>query len=330
MAEKHKFRIIHSYEDEVYRIIDLTDPTIVGITEMYENDDEYDRESRADYIHQLAEKRILGARIIGYGIFIFPDDDNTLAETEANRRYYQSVLKQMATYFAEEVISKCPGEFSQFEIPKRQRTQPKPKQEKKSRSYSKRFQLLENRDDGLLRIVKEDNPAIVGVVEMFFTNDKEQRAEAIQKHNRIKVKEEVSAKVPNYGIFINLDSSLSQLDGIDNQTLPLALREMADFFASEVIDASPSKYMDYYIPRGSRTTTYSHDRETAIAPCNDGDLKAAPISDSFEIKPIRNKSREWLLPISLIVFVLFVVLIVSYWESLWLILLILLALLIII
>ena len=42
--EKHQFKIIQSHDDDrVYQIVDLTDTTLVGITEMLESDDELER-----------------------------------------------------------------------------------------------------------------------------------------------------------------------------------------------------------------------------------------------------------------------------------------------
>lgn len=56
---KHVFKIIYSEEDDVYRIVDLTDTSIVGVTEMYVSWDEYDRETRVERNREIKEKKVV-------------------------------------------------------------------------------------------------------------------------------------------------------------------------------------------------------------------------------------------------------------------------------
>ena len=107
---QHKFRIIRSEEDDVaiFRIVDLTDSALVGIVEMLDDDDEFDREMRADYIKEIKANTGLRARIVGYGIFVTFDEDNTVWVPVKERDYLLSVLRQMAKHFEEEVVKKEP------------------------------------------------------------------------------------------------------------------------------------------------------------------------------------------------------------------------------
>ena len=111
--KQHKFRIIHSEEDGdiVYRIVDLTDTAFVGIIEVLDDDDEYDREVRADYIKEIKANKGLRARIVGYGIFVAFDEDNTEWVPVKERDYLLSVLRQMAKHFETEVVKKEPQMF---------------------------------------------------------------------------------------------------------------------------------------------------------------------------------------------------------------------------
>ena len=115
--EKHQFKVIYSYEDDVYRILDLTDTSIVGVTEMYETDDEFERKWRAEKTKAIKEKKELGAKVKGYGIFIILDDDNTPAKPKSQDDYLRSVLRQMADYFEKEVINEAPRKFLDYYVP---------------------------------------------------------------------------------------------------------------------------------------------------------------------------------------------------------------------
>ena len=120
--EQHRFKVVHSSEDEVYRILDLTDSSIVGITEMYETDDEWEREERIKRTKELKEKKGYGAKVVGYGIIIVIDVHNTaINELSTDDKYIRSVLRQMAAYFKEKVIEKKPEAFECYRLPQRQR-----------------------------------------------------------------------------------------------------------------------------------------------------------------------------------------------------------------
>ena len=120
--EQHRFKIIYSNEDEIYRIIDLTDSSIVGITEMYQTDDKYEREWRAQKTKDIKTKQILASKVVGYGIFICLDTDNMKVETIDDRDYLRAVLRQMAKSF-EDYIKDNPSSFDDYYVPQRKRTE---------------------------------------------------------------------------------------------------------------------------------------------------------------------------------------------------------------
>lgn len=117
MVEKHTFKAIYSEDEEVYRIIDLTDLSIVGMTEMHVNWDETDREYRAALNKDIKAKKKLGVKVVSYGIFILYDSVNSKPGPHFNGDYVRSVLKQMAIFFKEHVIANDPSEFEEFFIP---------------------------------------------------------------------------------------------------------------------------------------------------------------------------------------------------------------------
>ena len=117
--EPHHFKIIHSPEEEVYRIVDLTDTSLVGITELFENEDVYERSIRAEYTNEIRANKGLRAKIVVYGIFISFDDNNTKWVPVPERNYLLSVLRQMASFFKEKVIDNNPEEFVAYLIPGR-------------------------------------------------------------------------------------------------------------------------------------------------------------------------------------------------------------------
>lgn len=115
---KHEFKIIYSEEDDVYRIVDLTDTSIVGVTEMYVSWDEFDRETRAERNREIKEKKVLGAKVNNYGVFIFLDTDNTKPKPVSENDYILSILRQMAIFFKEEEINTRPDIFEEYIIRK--------------------------------------------------------------------------------------------------------------------------------------------------------------------------------------------------------------------
>lgn len=117
--DKHSFKIIYSNEDDVYRILDLTDTSIVGVTEMYETD--MDREGRVFLHNEIKTKQRIGAKVVGYGIFILLDKDNMPTTPQGGDDYLRSILRQMAFYFKETEIDKNPDFFKEYYIPKPKR-----------------------------------------------------------------------------------------------------------------------------------------------------------------------------------------------------------------
>lgn len=117
--DKHQFKIIYSNEDDVYRILDLTDTSIVGVTEMYETD--WNREGQVTLYNDIKTKKVIGAKVVGYGIFILLDEDNMPTKAPRDEEYLRSVLRQMAAFFKEKEIDESPDYFKDYYIPKPQR-----------------------------------------------------------------------------------------------------------------------------------------------------------------------------------------------------------------
>ena len=143
--ELHRFKVIYSEEEGLYRIIDLTDTYIVGVTEMFESDDEFDRESRVNLYNGIRSKEVLGAKVIGYGIFILLDEKNSASWPKTKDDYVRAVLRQMAAFFKETEIDTNPSFFKDYQISnktKANRVSLTP--EKLSPSYPKTTQLLDS------------------------------------------------------------------------------------------------------------------------------------------------------------------------------------------
>ncbi len=135
--EQHQFKILFS-DDDVYRIIDLTDTNLVGVTEMYETDDWLERKWRAQSTKDIKSKKDLGAKIVGYGIFIYLDEGNMKSVPLADKEYLRAVLRQMAKYFEQEVIAKNPKEFEDYYVPQGRRKAKEPNQNKADKEIRKR------------------------------------------------------------------------------------------------------------------------------------------------------------------------------------------------
>ena len=134
--EQHQFKILFS-DDDVYRIIDLTDTNLVGVTEMYETDDWLERKWRAQSTKDIKSKKDLGAKIVGYGIFIYLDEANMKSAPLADKEYLRAVLRQMAKYFEQEVIAKNPKEFEDYYVPQGRRNAKEPNQNKAGKKIHK-------------------------------------------------------------------------------------------------------------------------------------------------------------------------------------------------
>lgn len=119
--DKHLFKIVYSKQENVYRIFDLTDTALVGITEMFEDGDEYERDIRAQYINEMRSNVGLRARIVGYGIFVTFDDYNTKWVPVPERGYLLSVLRQMAKCFEKEKVRRSPARYEKYAIPHKKR-----------------------------------------------------------------------------------------------------------------------------------------------------------------------------------------------------------------
>ena len=134
--EQHQFKILYS-DDDVYRIVDLTDTNLIGVTEMYETDDWLERKWRAQSTKDIKSKKELGVKIVGYGIFIYLDERNMKSVSLADKEYLRAVLRQMAKYFEQEVIAKNPKEFEIYYVPQGRRNAKEPNQNKAGKEIHK-------------------------------------------------------------------------------------------------------------------------------------------------------------------------------------------------
>lgn len=118
MNVKHQFKILDINAPEEYRIIDMTDTRIVGVTECYDSITEADKSLRISRNKDIINKWEIGAKIVGYGVYIFLDADNS-ERFHGEEDYVRGIMRQMAAYFKAEVIDKNPTLFYFYELPKR-------------------------------------------------------------------------------------------------------------------------------------------------------------------------------------------------------------------
>lgn len=110
---QHEFKVIRS-DDKVYRIIDLTDPSIVGVTECY-TDSKKDTDEALYQRSNIWAKEIVSAKVRGYRIFVTLDDDN--ADAPIDEDYLRGIMKEMASFFLASVINEHPIEFEAYHSP---------------------------------------------------------------------------------------------------------------------------------------------------------------------------------------------------------------------
>ena len=118
--QKHSFKIIKTPDsDNAYRIIDLIDTDIMAKTEFYEDYDEFEKRWAVSRNKEIKEGSTIGAKVIGYNIFILLDNDNVPNLNNIDKKYLSSILKQMAIFFKENEIVKNPRAFDPYAIPTR-------------------------------------------------------------------------------------------------------------------------------------------------------------------------------------------------------------------
>lgn len=114
--EKHQYKIIYSKEDAVYRIMDLTDTSIIGITKFLGDNDWLIKEIRKGGSNDLNIRGKLGERVADYDIVIFLDGYNMHVE-KGKADYYMDVLRQMALFFKEQEIDTSPKKYKDYISP---------------------------------------------------------------------------------------------------------------------------------------------------------------------------------------------------------------------
>ena len=118
--QKHSFKIIKTPDsDNAYRIIDLIDTDIMAKTEFYEDYDEFEKRWAVSRNKEIKEGSTIGAKVIGYNIFILLDNDNVPNLNNIDKKYLSSILKQMAIFFKENEIVKNPRAFDPYALPTR-------------------------------------------------------------------------------------------------------------------------------------------------------------------------------------------------------------------
>ena len=118
MAEKHQLKIIET-EGE-YRIVDLTDTRIVGVTESYDDYNKASKELSIELHNDIKAKKTIGAKVVGYRVFIVLDYGNAGKFSDEETDYLLMIMRQMAVTFKKEVIDANPVHYWASEIPKRE------------------------------------------------------------------------------------------------------------------------------------------------------------------------------------------------------------------
>lgn len=129
---KHYFKAIEDSDYDIYHIIDLTDTSIVGVTESYLSKDVYERSRSIAKNKEIKAHETIGAKVVGYGIFICLDENNMKSYSEYDKKYLVSVIRQMSVFFKEEVINNNPDKFTDYSLPRRSRSQAKSRTKEKT------------------------------------------------------------------------------------------------------------------------------------------------------------------------------------------------------
>ena len=93
----------------------MTDSRIVGIVESYEySGDKWDR---ATLNKAIKEKKQIGAKVVGYCVFILLNEENSHDLNKKEQDYLFRIMKQMAIYFKTQVINIEPHLFDDYKLP---------------------------------------------------------------------------------------------------------------------------------------------------------------------------------------------------------------------
>ena len=175
--EKHQFKVIYLSDEDVYRIIDLTDTSLVGRTEMFDDFFDDEREQRKQYYKDIKGKQREGAKVAGYGVFIFVDEDNS-PERPSDEDYVRRVLNQMASFFKEEVISKQPNKFKDYIVSNN--TAPKPSVAER---IIESFKSCFNSKEGFLLLIPLISFLIIIAISSFLGDNPRVRGSNVVKNN---------------------------------------------------------------------------------------------------------------------------------------------------
>ena len=112
--EQHSFKVISSSEKGVYRILDLTDTNLVGITEAFEFDDKVSMDLADLYNLEIEAGERLCSKVKGYCIYISFDKKNMTGVEPLMNDYNRGVLNQMAEFFLNNVIKNNRDSFLEY------------------------------------------------------------------------------------------------------------------------------------------------------------------------------------------------------------------------
>lgn len=121
--KQHSFKIFKSSgnDNDLFRIVDLTDTNIVAVVYCYREDDWLEKDFAVYTSKDIRNHPEIGVRITHYNIFIIADKDNVQDVESIDKNYLYSVLRQMATYFKQKEIDNNPNEYRQYALPERQK-----------------------------------------------------------------------------------------------------------------------------------------------------------------------------------------------------------------
>lgn len=112
--KQHSFKVISSSEKCVYQILDLTDTSLVGITESLEFDDKASMDLADLYNLEIKAGDRLCSKVKGYCIYVSFDKKNMTGVELLKNDYYMEVLSQMSEFFLNNVVKNNQEAFIKY------------------------------------------------------------------------------------------------------------------------------------------------------------------------------------------------------------------------
>lgn len=112
----HRFKIVRTSKQYEFKIIDLDEPSVIGLTQFYT-----EKQSEIEQAIALRKgvwaKQEVAAKIKGYRIFVVLDEDNKPDVGFADDDVKRQILQTMANYFLAEEIKEYEYRYSDFKGP---------------------------------------------------------------------------------------------------------------------------------------------------------------------------------------------------------------------